>query len=114
MHCKTPGRTSPPTARSRPVTVPIGLGWRERGNCRGADPALFDECHPSVLRGMLPQYGLTAVRYCLACPVRAACGAEAAANRESGLWAGVYRASGGAHRTIDLLNRSWIKARVAA
>ncbi len=94
--------------------MPIGLGWRERGNCRGADPALFDECHPAVLRGMLPQYGLTAVRFCLDCPVRTACGTEADANHEIGMWAGVYRASGSSHRTIDLLDRSWINARGAA
>jgi WhiB family transcriptional regulator, redox-sensing transcriptional regulator len=56
--------------------------WRERGRCKGADPAVFypeDDEDP----------GLEAKAICDACPVREACLESAIATRERlGVWGG--------------------------
>jgi WhiB family redox-sensing transcriptional regulator len=58
------------------------LTWRERGRCKGVDPAVF---YPEDDE----DEGLEAKRVCHACPVREACLESAIATRERfGVWGG--------------------------
>lgn len=57
-------------------------GWRTRAECRGVNPALFYDLHPSAVEA--------AKAVCDRCPVRQACRAHAlAAGEEFGVWGGL-------------------------
>jgi len=74
--------------RSRNATGAVQWGaWRDDAACAGAPVDIFFGSRSDVRR--------VAAVYCNHCPVRAACAAEALANRETfGLWAGVNLTGG--------------------
>lgn len=87
-----------------PPKTPVRRAWRERAVCVDADPELFDEAEGR--RAVPPSAELAARRFCVRCPVRAACHREAEANSYVGVWAGRYRTGIDAtHRSVDLLER---------
>ena len=80
------------TGRRFPTIDPAGIGrdgedlaWQDHAACRGADPELFfPEPGPDMHRKVAEAKAI-----CVACPVRADCGAYALANRERfGIWGG--------------------------
>lgn len=81
------------TTRAPDTTTGTTNTWRTRAACNGAPTETF---FPH--RGNTPT-AHTAAEYCAACPVAAACLADAvAAGRTSGIWAGMYFDDGKARR----------------
>ena len=90
------------------AVTPSGSGWRERAACRDApDPEVFypgsgnDRPIPERARR-------AAASFCARCPVLAACGAEADANRHTGLWGGAWRntkGGSGGYRVVPLVGK---------